>query len=74
MHGRETASLRNERSLAVARLSVLEWAGHTLGFMEGERTRGAKPKNMDKVEIELQEYVYQIILCKFQSNGLHSNL
>jgi hypothetical protein len=68
LHGRETTRGRNERSLASARLAVLEWAGHTLGFMEGGRTRGAKPKNMNNVEIGLQESVCQTILSNFSSN------
>lgn len=68
LHGRETTRVRNERSLASARLAVLEWAGHTLGFMEGVRTRGAKPKNMNNVEIGLQESVCQTILSNFSSN------
>jgi hypothetical protein len=55
VHGRETADIREERSLASARLAVLEAAGHTLGFMEGRRTRGPKPQRMDEVELELQD-------------------
>ncbi len=62
MHGRETTSMRNERSLASARLAVLEWAGHTLGIMHGSRTRGRKPTRMSEVELELQEAIRQILL------------
>lgn len=62
MHGQETTSMRMERSLASARLAVLEWVAHTLGFMHGPRTRGPKPQRMGEVEPELQEAVRQIVL------------
>ena len=42
IHGRETREARNERSLASARLAVLEEVGFVLGFMSGTRTRGRK--------------------------------
>ena len=53
-NGREA---RNERSLASARLAVLEAVGHTLGFMNGTRTRGRKPDRMEEAFPELQEVV-----------------
>lgn len=56
-HGQETNSKRKERHLATARLLVLEWAGHALGFIHGARTRGRKPANMGEVEWELQQAV-----------------
>jgi hypothetical protein len=46
IHARETRKTRTERSLASARLAVLEAAGHKLGFMNGNRTRGRKPSQM----------------------------
>ena len=46
IHGRETREVRTERSLASARLEVLEEAGLVLGFMSGHRTRGRKPSQM----------------------------
>ena len=46
IHGRETREARSERSLASARLAVLEAVGHKLGFMNGARTRGRKPSQM----------------------------
>ena len=49
--------MRKERSLASARLAVLELLGHTLGFMHGPRTRGVKPHQMDEVEAELRKTV-----------------
>jgi len=54
IHGRETREARNERSLASARLAVLEQAGHELGFMNGNRTRGRKPNPMADAFPELQ--------------------
>ena len=47
IHGRETREARNERSLASARLAVLEEVGHKLGFINGTRTRGRKPAKVD---------------------------
>ena len=60
IHGRETREARSERSLASARLAVLEQAGHELGFMGGTRTRGIKPHKMSKVLPELQEAVRRL--------------
>jgi hypothetical protein len=57
IHGRETRAVRNERSLASARIAVLEWAGRSLGFIKGPRTRGAKPKMSLEVETTLQQLV-----------------
>lgn len=69
MHGQETTSMRMERNLSSARLAVLEWAGHTLGFMHGPRTRGTKPRRMDEVELELQEAVRQTVLRACAKHG-----
>jgi hypothetical protein len=55
IHGQETTSIRMGRRLASARLAVLEWAGHTLGFMRGARTRGRKPTGMKEACPELQQ-------------------
>jgi hypothetical protein len=62
IHGRETREVRTERSLASARLAVLEQAGHELGFMGGTRTRGIKPHKMGQVLPELQEAVRRLRL------------
>ena len=53
-HGNETRQARTERSLASARLAVLEAVGHQLGFMSGARTRGPKPTRMSEAYPELQ--------------------
>ena len=54
IHGRETREARSERSLASARLAVLEEVGFELGFMQGPRTRGRRPDRMAEVYPELQ--------------------
>ncbi len=61
VHGQETTSARRQRSLASARLAVLEWTGHTMGFMEGTRTRGRKPHRLGEAYPELQDAVQQIV-------------
>lgn len=53
-HGRETREARTERSLASARLAVLEDAGFLLGFMSGHRTRGRKPSQMNNALQEIK--------------------
>jgi hypothetical protein len=55
VHGQETTRMRKERSLASARLAMLEMVGHALGFMNGGRTRGRKPALMEEVEEELHQ-------------------
>ena len=53
-HGQETASMRLERSLASARLAVLESVGFSLGLMTGARTPGRRPYRTAEVYPELQ--------------------
>ena len=57
VHGRETRSIRAERSQATARLSVLEHVGFEIGLMTGKRTRGRKPSKMGEAYPELQAAV-----------------
>ena len=53
VHGNETTAKRLERSEASARLADLEMVGHSLGFIQGPRTRGAKPKKwLSAAEVE----------------------
>ncbi len=64
-HGRETREARTERSLASARLAVLEAVGFSIGLMSGTRSRGVKPKRMAETYPELQAAVkHQIKLGK----------
>ena len=57
VHGRETRTIRAERSQASARLSVLEHVGFEIGLMTGKRTRGRKPSKMGEAYPELQAAV-----------------
>ena len=54
IHGRETREARTERSLASARMAVLEEVGFSIGLLEGPRTRGVRPNRMAEVFPELQ--------------------
>jgi hypothetical protein len=56
-HGRETREARTERSLASARLAVLEAVGFSIGLMSGGRTRGRRPDRMAEAYPELQALV-----------------
>jgi hypothetical protein len=63
VHGRETREARTERSLAMARLAVLEEVGHELEFIGRKRTCGRKPDRMAEAHQELQA------LLKVHLNG-----
>lgn len=56
-HGDETSSVRLERSLASARLALLESVGFEFGFMSGPKSRGPKPHRMAQVLPELHSLV-----------------
>lgn len=56
--------MRIERSLASARLAVLEAIGHGLGMMTGARTRGPKPRHMGEVEPELQALFQKLVVAR----------
>jgi len=60
-HGNETRETRTERSLASARLAVLEAVGFSIGLMSGTRSRGVKPKRMAEVFPELQELLKVLV-------------
>ena len=57
IHGRGTREPRRERSLASARLAVLEAVGFSIGLMSGTRTRGVKPNRMAGVHPQLQALI-----------------
>ena len=59
IHGRETREVRTERSLASARLAVLEAVGFSIGLLSGARTRGVRPNRMAEVYPELQAFVHR---------------
>jgi len=43
-HGRETRSIRRQRSNDLLELSMLETLGRAIGLIQGPRTRGPKPR------------------------------
>lgn len=47
--------MRSERSLASARLAVLEAVCLSIGIISGGRTRGSRPDRMAEAYAELQE-------------------
>jgi hypothetical protein len=54
IHCRETREARTERSLASARLALLEAVGFSIGLMSGGRTQGRRPDRMTEAYPELQ--------------------
>jgi hypothetical protein len=61
IHGCETREARTERSLASARLAVLESIGFAIGLLKGTKTRGRRPDRMGEAYPELQA-LYQKLL------------
>jgi hypothetical protein len=61
VHGRDTIAIRKERSLASARLAVLESAGAALNMFTGSRSTGTRPSRMVEAYPELQEVVREIV-------------
>jgi hypothetical protein len=64
IHGRETREVRTERSLAMARLAVLEEVGFSIGLLKGARTRGRRPDQMAGAYSELQKTVRNLQIKK----------
>lgn len=64
VHGRETTTMRMERSLASARLAVLESVGFSLGLITGTRTPGRRPARMAEAYPELQAEVRSLFRKK----------
>ena len=54
--------MREERSLASARLAMLEHIGYVFGFMTGTRTRGRRPDRMGEVYPELQAVYQKLVI------------
>ena len=65
IHGRETRDARAERSLASARLAVLEEVGFALSFMSGTRTRGRRPDRMAEAHPQIEVLMDQIKKISF---------
>ena len=68
IHGNETRKARTERSLASARLAVLETVGFGLGLMEGNHTRGRRPDRMAEVYPELQALYQKLVIERAKSS------
>lgn len=62
IHGFETQKTRTERSLASARLAVLETVGFGLGLMAGNRTRGRRPDRIAEAYPELQTIFQKLVI------------
>ena len=67
-HGQQTTSMRIERSLASARLAILEEVGHGLKMMSGPRTCGRKPDRMGEAYPEHQA-LYQKLVIERAKHG-----
>ena len=63
-HGMETRNARTDRSLASARLAVLESVGFALNMLTGTRTRGRKPNRIAEAYPALQESLRQMVLTQ----------
>ena len=67
VHGRETFNMRMERSIASARLALLESVGFEFGIMGGLKSRGPKPHKMAQVLPELHALVRHLRSQKIRS-------
>ena len=67
IHGEETVAIRHERSIASAKLALLEEIGFSIGLMSGQRSRGRRPKMMGEVFSDL------VILVKKLKNLKSTN-
>ena len=68
IHGSESRLERTERSLASARLAVLETVGFSLGLMEGNRTRGRRPDRIAEAYPELQALYQKLVIERAKSS------
>ena len=67
VHGNETTSMRMERSIASAKLALLESVGFEFGIMGGLKSRGPKPHRMAQVLPELHALVRHLRSQKSRS-------
>ena len=67
VHGNETTSVRMERSIASAKLTLLESVGFEFGIMSGLKSRGPKPHRMAQVLPELHALVRHLRSKKIRS-------
>ena len=67
VHGRETSTMRMERSITSAKLALLESVGFEFGFMSDLKSRGPKPHRMAQVLPELHALVLHLRSQKIRS-------
>jgi len=67
VHGRETSSMRMERSIASAKLALLESVGFEFGILMGLKSGGPKPHKMAHVLPELHALVQHLRSQKMRS-------
>ena len=67
VHGNETTSMRMERSIASAKLALLESVSFEFGIIGGLRSRGPKPHRMAQVLPELHALVRHLRSQKSRS-------
>ena len=70
VHGRDTTALRLQRSLASARLAVLESVGFGIGLMTGARTPGRRPKRIAEAYPGLKSAAQMLLQEKFRNRGM----
>ena len=61
--------MRLERSIASARLAVLESVGVGLGLMTGARTPGRRPNRTAEVYPELQALFQKLVIGRVKQNS-----
>ncbi len=69
IHGQEKTSMRMERSLASARLAVLESVGFAMGMMAGPRTPGRRPDRIAEVYPELKVMFQKLVVENAQQGA-----
>ena len=66
VHGRETSTMRMERSIDSAKLALLESVGFEFGIMSGLKSRGPKPHRMAQVLPELHALLQHLRFQKMR--------
>lgn len=69
IHGQEKTTMRMERSLASARLAVLESVGFAMGMMAGSRTPGRRPDRIAEVYPELKVMFQKLVVENAQQGA-----
>ncbi len=67
--GNEGRSIRNKRSLAIARLALLAEPGYAVNLLKGSRTRGRKPRRIHEAYPALQELFQKLVVERATSSA-----